>query len=121
MSKISKDYSRFLRRRNRSKKTAFKHPEFPRLCVFRSNKHIEAQIIDDHQGVTLASASSYEKEVAGKDTKTKSDAGKAVGSLLAERALKKKISQVVFDRNGFPYSGRIKSLAEAARDSGLKF
>ncbi len=121
MSKIKKDYSRFIRRRNRSKKTAFNHPDFPRLCVFRSNKHIEAQIINDQTSVTIVAASSYEKEIAGKDKQTKTEISKLVGSLLAERALKEKINQVVFDRNGFPYSGRIKSLAEAARKSGLKF
>ncbi len=121
MSKIKKDYSRFLRRRNRSKKTAFSHPDFPRLCVFRSNKHIEAQIIDDHKSLTLVAASSLEKDFAGKSDQTKTDVSKLVGTLLAERALKQKINQVVFDRNGFPYSGRIKSLAEAAREIGLKF
>ncbi len=122
MSKLNQDISRFKRRRNRSKKTAFNHPTLSRLCIFRSNKHIEAQIIDDRKSITLVSASTYEKEISGKLKKnsTKTEASKHVGNAIAERALKLDIKQVVFDRNGNPYSGRIKALADAAREGGLK-
>jgi len=89
----------------------------PRLSVFRANRHIYAQIIDDTKGVTLATASS--KEVKAKDKKTGISA--AVGKLIGEKALAKNISTVKFDRGGFAYHGRVKALAEAARESGLKF
>ena len=89
----------------------------PRLCVFRSLNHIYAQVIDDSQGHTLASASTLDSEI--KDEV----AGKAelVGSLMAKRALDKGVKQVVFDRGGYKYHGRVKALAEAARQAGLKF
>jgi len=90
----------------------------PRLSVFRSNKEIYAQIIDDVQGVTLASASSREKGVA-KSTKT--ETANAVGKLIAEKALKAGVTNVTFDRGGNLYHGRVKSLAEGAREAGLKF
>jgi len=94
----------------------------PRLCVFRSLNHIYAQVIDDSQGHTLAAASTNEPEIKG-DTKGKSKTGRAemVGSLLAKRAISKGISQVAFDRGGCKYHGRVKALAEAARQGGLKF
>lgn len=91
----------------------------PRLSVFRSNKEIYAQLIDDVNGVTLLSASSREKSV---DTKgTKIEVAQAVGKLLAEKALKSSIDTVTFDRGGYLYHGRVKSLAEGARAAGLKF
>jgi large subunit ribosomal protein L18 len=90
----------------------------PRLTVFRSNKQIYAQIIDDANGITLAAAGSLEKDVT--ETK-KSEQAKQVGKLIAEKALEKGIKQVVFDRNGYQYHGRIKTLADAARENGLKF
>ncbi len=94
--------------------------EKPRMSVFRSNKQISVQIIDDVAGVTLASASSMTKEIA--DTKeTKTQKAEKVGEQIAKVALEKGISQVVFDRNGFLYHGRVKSLADAARKGGLKF
>jgi large subunit ribosomal protein L18 len=94
----------------------------PRLCVFRSLNHIYAQVIDDSQGHTLVAASTNEPEIKG-DATGKSKTGKAelVGSLLAKRAVSKGISQVSFDRGGFKYHGRVKALAEAARQGGLKF
>ena len=94
----------------------------PRLCVFRSLNHIYAQIIDDSQGHTLISASSLNPEIKN-DTAVKSKTGQAelVGSLLAKRANGKGISKVAFDRGGFKYHGRVKALAEAAREGGLKF
>ncbi len=94
-------------------------PECPRLNVFRSNKNITAQLIDDVNGVTLAAASSVEKEFAG-STGNKEEARK-VGQLIAKRALEKGIEVVVFDRGGYIYHGRVKELAEGAREGGLKF
>jgi large subunit ribosomal protein L18 len=94
--------------------------ERPRLAVFRSLNHIQAQVIDDTTGRTLAAASSLEKELkAAKQAKT--DEAKAVGRLLAERARSAGVERVVFDRAGFKYHGRIKSLADAAREAGLQF
>lgn len=94
----------------------------PRLNVFRSLNHIYAQIIDDGQGHTLVSASTLEPLLrAEAKGKRKTDAAKLGGSLLAKRALEKGITQVVFDRAGYQYHGRVKALAEAARESGLKF
>ena len=91
----------------------------PRLCVYRSNANISAQIIDDVAGVTLVSASSYEKEF-GSEGGNK-EAAKKVGSLIAERAIAKGIEEVVFDRGGYLYHGRVLELAEGARAAGLKF
>ena len=93
-----------------------------RLSVFRSSKHIYAQVIDDRKGVTLASASSIEKDMRGSlKTGANIDAAKAVGKLVAQRALEKGVENVVFDRGGYLYHGRIKALADAAREGGLKF
>ncbi len=92
----------------------------PRLAVFRSLNHIYAQIIDDASGRTLAAASTLEKELRG-GTATKSDEAALVGRLVAERAKAAGVERVVFDRAGFRYHGRIKSLADAARDAGLDF
>jgi len=96
--------------------------ERPRLCVFRSNKHIFAQIIDDQKAVTLTSCSTLSKDLpaAGLHAGTIS-AAKQVGELLGKKALGMNIRQVVFDRNGFLFHGRVKALADAARDAGLKF
>ena len=94
--------------------------ERPRLCVFRSNANIEAQIIDDVKGVTLVSASSLEKELNLKNGGN-IDAAKVIGTEIAKRAKKAKIKAVVFDRGGYLYHGRVKALAEAAREGGLEF
>ena len=94
-------------------------PERPRLNVFRSEKHIYAQIIDDTNGVTLCSASSLEKTFKGSGSNK--EGAKKVGTQIAERAGKSGIENVVFDRGGYLYHGRIKELAEAAREGGLKF
>ncbi|MGV8995091.1 MAG: 50S ribosomal protein L18 [Flavobacterium sp.] len=91
----------------------------PRLSVFRSNKEIYAQLINDVTGVTLMAASSREKEVSTEGTNV--DVANAVGKLIAEKALKAGIENVTFDRSGYLYHGRIKSLAEGAREAGLKF
>lgn len=94
----------------------------PRLSVFRSNKYIYVQIIDDANGKTLASASSFEKDVRGKlkSTSDKNAAG-VVGKLIAERAVSLGVNEVAFDRGGYLYHGRIQALADAAREGGLKF
>ena len=97
-------------------------PERPRLCVYRSLGHIYAQVIDDLKGETLASASSLEKAMRETgNTGANIDAAKAVGKLLAERAVKNGVTEVVFDRGGYLYHGRVKALADAARESGLSF
>ena len=93
-------------------------PERPRLCVYRSLMHISAQIIDDTKGITLVSASTYEKAFAGETTSNK-EAAKKVGELLAQRAKEKGIETVVFDRSGYLYHGRVQSLADGARAGGL--
>ena len=94
----------------------------PRLSVFRSSKHIYAQIIDDSKGYTLASASSVDTELKGSLEKgTNVAAATEVGKLVAQRALKAGIKDVVFDRGGYMYHGRVKALADAARESGLNF
>jgi len=94
----------------------------PRLCVFRSLDHVYAQIIDDVQGHTLISASTLDPEIKGElDGKMKKAQAELVGLLIAKRALPKGIKQVVFDRGGYKYHGRVKALADAARQGGLKF
>jgi large subunit ribosomal protein L18 len=96
--------------------------ERPRLCVFRSAKHIYAQIIEDGTGQTLVSASTVSPGVVGEVKYAGNmEAAKAVGQAIAQMALEKNIKSVVFDRNGFLYHGRVKSLAEAAREAGLSF
>jgi large subunit ribosomal protein L18 len=109
-------------RRQRRVRRALAGGERPRLSVHRSSKHIYAQVIDDAQGRTVAAASSLEKDMKGK-LKTGADkaAATAVGKLLAERAVQAGIKNVVFDRGGFRYHGRIKALADGAREGGLSF
>jgi len=104
-------------RRVRSKITGT--PERPRLNVFRSEKHIYAQVIDDTRGVTICAASSVEKDFKGAGSNK--EAARKVGTKVAERAVKKGIDTVVFDRGGYIYHGRVKELAEAAREGGLTF
>ena len=107
-----------MRIRNRFSGTA----ERPRLAVYRSNKHIYAQIIDDTKGVTLVQASTMDASVKGTfDEVNKTAAAKAIGKLIGERALAAGVEKVVFDRSGYLYTGRVASLAEGAREAGLKF
>ena len=94
--------------------------ERPRLCVYRSLKHIYAQVVDDATGRTLVSASSLEKDFSGKVGQNQ-QAATEIGKLIAQRSKEKGIEQVVFDRNGFRYHGRVKTVADAAREGGLKF
>ncbi|MBT8181461.1 MAG: 50S ribosomal protein L18 [Eudoraea sp.] len=106
--------------RKRIRKVSFGTAERPRLSVFRSNKDIYAQLIDDNKGTTLVAASSRDKELS-KAKGTKTEIAKLVGKTVAEKAIKSGIEAVAFDRGGNLYHGRVKSLAEGAREAGLKF
>ena len=109
-------------RHERVRKKISGTPERPRLCVYRSNRHIEAQIIDDMAGRTLAAASTVEKDIAAQiGEMDKKGASKLVGKTVAERALAKGVKEVVFDRGGYIYTGRVAQLAEGAREGGLDF
>lgn len=105
--------------KKRIRKRAFGTSDSPRLTVYRSNKQIYAQIVDDEKGVTLTSASS--QGVKECENVPKTEQAKIVGKLLAEKAQKAGVESVTFDRNGYLYHGRVKSLADAAREGGLKF
>ena len=108
-----------IKRHNRVRGKISGTAERPRLCVFRSENNIYAQIIDDVAGSTLVSASTVEKGFEGNGGNC--DAAKKIGAVIAERALQKGIEEVVFDRGGYIYHGRVKALAEGAREGGLKF
>lgn len=111
-----------IRRHRRVRKTISGTELRPRLSVFRSLAEIYAQVIDDNAGVTLASASSIDHELRGKvESLKKSEQARLVGELVAKRAKSKGINQVIFDRGGFRFSGRVKALADAAREAGLDF
>lgn len=107
------------RRHRRVRKTTVGHPDRPRLAVFRSNRYIYAQVIDDQNGRTLAAASSQEKELRSRSLTL--ETAKAVGALIGERARSAGITTVVFDRGGYKFHGRVKALADAARQTGLEF
>jgi large subunit ribosomal protein L18 len=119
INKIDKNEIR-KRKHLRVRKSVSGTTERPRLCVYRSNSHIYAQVIDDTTGTTLAAASSLDKD-AKLDNGSNIEAAKEVGKLIAQRAQDKKISEVVFDRGGYVYHGRVAALAEAAREAGLQF
>ena len=109
-------------RHERVRKKISGTPDRPRLCVYRSNRHIEAQIIDDVAGHTLAAASTVEKDIAAKVAECdKKGAAKIVGQIVAERAAAKGIKDVVVDRGGYIYTGRVAELAAGAREGGLNF
>jgi large subunit ribosomal protein L18 len=116
---ITKEFRR-ARIKNRIRKIVTGTAERPRLSVFRSNKQITVQLIDDTKGVTLLAASSLDKELAEQKV-NKIDQAKLVGKSLADKATKAGIQEIVFDRGGYLYHGRVKSLADAAREAGLKF
>ncbi|MCF6168336.1 50S ribosomal protein L18 [Lutibacter sp.] len=105
--------------KHRIRKVIFGTATKPRLSVFRSNKEMYAQLVDDNSGVTLISVSSRDKEI--ESVGSKSEVAKLVGKSIAEKAIKAGVETVAFDRNGFLYHGRVKALAEAAREAGLKF
>ena len=117
VSKQSKNISR-KRRHARVRSKISGTPEMPRLCLYRSNKNIEAQIIDDVNGVTLVASSSMSLKL---ENGSNIEAAAFVGKDIAQKALAKKINTIVFDRSGYIYHGRVKALAEAAREAGLKF
>lgn len=119
IKKVSRNEMR-LERHKRIRKTLSGTAERPRLNVFRSNANITAQIIDDEKGVTLVSASSLDKDLNIKNGGN-IEASKLVGALVAKKAKKAKIKKVVFDRGGYLYHGRVKALADAARENGLEF
>ncbi|MEI6046095.1 MAG: 50S ribosomal protein L18 [Chloroflexota bacterium] len=123
MRRIRRDLSPRKRRQIRVRSKVYGAPERPRLNVFRSARHIYAQIIDDDKGHTIVAASTVEAETKGQITSenTKVDEAKLVGQTLAKRALEKGITKVVFDRAGYLYHGRIKALADGARAAGLQF
>lgn len=118
MIKQKRGYSR-KKRHERIRKKIVGTPERPRLNVYRSLKNIYAQIIDDEAGITLVSASTLDKEINMENSGNK-DAAFEVGKLIAQKAKEKGINEVVFDRGGYLYHGRVKSLAEGAREGGLK-
>ena len=117
MAKESRN-DRRVKRHERVRKNLSGTPEKPRLCVFRSNKNISCQIIDDVNGTTLVACSSVDLKL---ENGGNIEAAKTVGTELAKRALAKNITNVVFDRGGYVYHGRVQALAEAAREAGLKF
>ncbi len=118
-----KDNKKRTRKKERVRKKISGTAECPRLSVFRSLNNIYAQLIDDTKGVTLLEASSLSKDVAEelKSAKGKTSKSKVVGKLVAKRAVEKGIKTVVFDRNGFAFHGRVKAVADGAREGGLKF
>ena len=123
MSKLTKIKSRTLRRRNRSKRKIKDKSDYPRMVVSRSLKNIQAQIIDDFTGKTLVSVTSSDKSIRSDISKarSKTEQSKIVGAAIAKKAKEKKIIEVRFDRNGYPYTGRVRAMADAARKTGLKF
>lgn len=120
---LNRKNERRLRRKRRIRSKIVRHSDRPRLNVYRSSKHIYAQIIDDRKGVTLVAASTRDRQVREllKDVKGKVEQSRIVGKVLAERAKEAGILKVAFDRNGYKYHGRVKALAEAAREGGLEF
>ncbi len=124
MGKVNQSYLARKRRHARVRKTVSGTPERPRLNVFRSLNHIYVQVIDDINGVTLASASTVDGKIktsGALEGKSRIEQAAEVGKAVAQRALDAGVSEVVFDRGGYKYHGRIKALAEASREAGLKF
>ena len=110
------------RRKKRIRKKVFGFAERPRLTIYRTSGHMYAQVVNDETGVTLAAASTLSPDLAGHEGhRGNSDAAAAVGKLIAQKALAANVKSVVFDRNGFLYHGRVKALADAAREAGLDF
>lgn len=119
----NKKYDRWKKKKASIRKKVFGTPERPRLTIYRSAKHVYAQIIDDTTGKTLVSASTISKELREelKSVKSSTEVCKLVGKQAAKQALEKKIQKVVYDRNGYLYHGRVKAVADGAREGGLKF
>jgi len=122
MKRGKTNYHARLRRHRRVRKTVHGTPERPRLSVYRSLSHIYAQVIDDDAGRTIAAASDIEADVRGsKNGKKKTDVAKVVGELVGKRAIEQGVAEVVLDRGGYRYHGRVKALADGARSAGLQF
>ena len=123
MGILNNNYRRKNRRRNRSKSTSMFHEKYPRLVVYRSNRHFEGQIINDFESKTLISASSKDSSLkkAIASSKSKTEVSIIIGQAIAKKAIDSKIKKVVFDRNGYPFHGRVKAFADAAREEGLEF
>lgn len=122
MNRITAKIKGYTSRKSRVRRKVHGTAARPRLTVYRSLKHIYAQIIDDDTGCTLAAASTVAREVRDEMKKTgNADAAKAIGAAVAKKALARDIKQVVFDRNGYAYHGKVQALAEAAREAGLDF
>lgn len=119
IKKESRNEARILRHK-RIRENVYGTSQTPRLCVFRSNKNINAQIIDDEAGITLVSASSLDKDL-NIENGSNIEAAKLVGASVAQKAVKAGIKKIVFDRGGYQYHGRVEALAEAARENGLEF
>ena len=117
------NYRRKNRRRNRSKSTSMFHEKYPRLVVYRSNRHFESQIINDFESKTIISASSKDSSLkkAIASSKSKTEVSIIIGQTIAKKAIDSRIKKVVFDRNGYPFHGRVKAFADAAREEGLEF
>ena len=123
MGIFNNNYRRKKRRRNRSKSSSMFHEKYPRLVVYRSNRHFEGQIINDFDSKTIVSASSKDsslKKVIG-SSKSKTEVSIIIGKAIGKKAIDSKIKKVVFDRNGYPFHGRVKAFADAAREAGLEF
>ena len=123
MGILNNNYRRKNRRRNRSKSTSMFHEKYPRLVVYRSNRHFECQIINDFESKTIISASSKDSSLkkAIASSKSKTEVSIIIGKTIAKKAIDSRIKKVVFDRNGYPFHGRVKAFADAAREEGLEF
>ena len=123
MSRTSIKRKSWLKKKTRTKKSLGVLGNYYRLVVFKSNKHIYGQLVDDNKNVTLLSSSSHDNSIDKKDLKgkNKTEISKIVGYMLADKIKDKKIKKIIFDRNGYKYHGRVKALAESARDGGLIF
>ena len=119
MSKTALKRKSWLKKKNRTKSSLGVLGQYPRLVVFKSNKHIYLQLVDDVKNITIFSSSSKDKGFNSKDCKSKTDLSTAVGYNIAEKMNKNKILKAVFDRNGYLYHGRVKALAEAIREKGI--
>jgi large subunit ribosomal protein L18 len=123
MGILNNNFRRKNRRRNRSKSSSMFHEKYPRLVVYRSNRHFEGQIINDFESKTLVSASSKDSSLkkAIASSKSKTEVSIIIGKAIAKKAIDSNIKKVVFDRNGYPFHGRVKAFADAAREEGLEF
>jgi large subunit ribosomal protein L18 len=120
MDALGKNKERKARAKNRVRKKILQERKRPRLSIFRGNKNLYAQVIDDRKGITLAAAATNEQGFAGEGNRSNIEYAKKLGNMIAERAKAKDVTEVVFDRGGYPYHGKIKAFAEAAREGGLK-